>query len=517
MLNSKIAIALAAAIVLAALYGCSSSGTKSDDPVVVPDPPDYTADFITAQDAKDNANSAAAKAAQAITDATNNAANLTTLSVAGDSATAAMNAQAVLDAQITADTAVDDAQAALDSVVAALAALDADPDSETKDAVKRALEDAMTVATDQLAAAKTSAEDVTLETAVQTVTGTDEENLETAEDVGAAVRMDIAGALAPLNNTDGDRARGTHGNTAAAATIDDAVQVNIDDHQGATWEEIVGTDNVTDKRITNAADTTVAVRAASLAGMPASSASSGTTLTDTTEVANGAQYADASYMGIGGTSFCHGDCGVDADGNLTGSWYFTPTSTTDWYVSNADGSAYVAETLYAQYGHWLAAVSPTDDDTNVNTYAMSSASNSAATDITTINDQNDEGTATLTDTSATYSGTAAGISVTDSESGRFTATVNLTATFGANAMLAGTVSDFEGVANPSWTVELQGSSSNFDDGTIDGGNAVASGRDGEWDAQAYGETGARPAGIYGGFNAHFSDGHAAGGFATRKD
>ena len=55
-----------------------------------------------------------------------------------------------------------------------------------------------------------------------------------------------------------------------------------------------------------------------------------------------------------------------------------------------------------------------------------------------------------------------------------------------------------------------------DTGTFaDAGKTVATGRDGEWTAQAYGAESERPTGIFGGFNAHFSDGHAAGAYATR--
>ena len=54
--------------------------------------------------------------------------------------------------------------------------------------------------------------------------------------------------------------------------------------------------------------------------------------------------------------------------------------------------------------------------------------------------------------------------------------------------------------------------------------AVAAGRhnDGLWSGTAhgrrtrYGAADERPTGIFGGFNAHFTDGHAAGAYATRK-
>ena len=66
----------------------------------------------------------------------------------------------------------------------------------------------------------------------------------------------------------------------------------------------------------------------------------------------------------------------------------------------------------------------------------------------------------------------------------------------------------------SWTVTLTETASAG--GTVAAGVADASGQDGTWEATSYGEAGMRPAGIYGGFNAHFTDGHVAGAYGTRK-
>ena len=53
---------------------------------------------------------------------------------------------------------------------------------------------------------------------------------------------------------------------------------------------------------------------------------------------------------------------------LTGSWYFTPEHGDEWYVGTtaAGVTTYEAETLYAQFGHWL----ESDEDNLVNTYAL---------------------------------------------------------------------------------------------------------------------------------------------------
>ena len=58
---------------------------------------------------------------------------------------------------------------------------------------------------------------------------------------------------------------------------------------------------------------------------------------------------------------------MDADGKLTGSWYFTPDSPKVFYEKAGDDADYSAETNYAQFGYWLT-VSETDAVV-VNTYA----------------------------------------------------------------------------------------------------------------------------------------------------
>ena len=92
-------------------------------------------------------------------------------------------------------------------------------------------------------------------------------------------------------------------------------------------------------------------------------------------------------------------------------------------------------------------------------------------------------------------------------------------TFGYDPMLGGVIDKFgsrsgSGHVNPDWSVELQEQA--FSGAVLFDGVTVATGRDGVWEAQGYGDRRKRPAGIYGGFNAHFSDGHAAGAYATRK-
>ena len=456
--------------------------------------------------------------------------------VAGDSARATANAQAVLDAQTDANEAVDIADAAVQSAKAALVVAKALPsDDPNRDTLIAALEDAIKAAEGYAKAAADSRGDDgdDLADAVEGMIGDDPEAEgypKTPAQHGRAVAMDIAMALEPTDGTDGARKRGAHSSTMVpAVTFKDAVRMN--DHQGSTWAEIVGT--VVDKRIAvtdNGGTGTKAVKAALIEGQSGIAVHSSLTATGGTDgkYADGVQFPSSDQNGIPGTAFCGGeDCEVDEDGELTGSWYFTPTSPKEWYVEMTvveegedDVTTWTPDTLYARFGHWL------DDDTGttVNTFAVV-APDGGLTVALTVNAEPE--TTTLTDTSATYRGPATGMSVekttdldgeiTEINSAAFVATVNLKATFGGSPTLGGTVTDFRGPAtDPNWSVELQVKSfdGSFDDS--DAGVTVASGRNGEWTAQAYGPAATmRPTGIFGGFNAHFTDGHAAGAYAAR--
>jgi hypothetical protein len=334
--------------------------------------------------------------------------------------------------------------------------------------------------------------------------------------------MDIGGALMPSSPTDGTRppARGEH---TANPTLPEG-HVPNDDQVGMTWAEIVGADNLMKMRIALEAQDTDYVDAASFAGMATSSLTGPPDLTVANALDNGKEYA-GTYMLIAGTVFCAGDdCMVttDADGStLTGSWYFTPTDAEKKYVENADSTGYEEDFLYARYGYWLADTD-IDDDTEIETYATRGAGSDTNIGGLALNITDD-----LTDTSANYEGETVGMSIHkefDSQgrvvdgtlqSAEFTAEVELTATFGNSPTLGGTIDGFTGAAtDPDWTVTLV--ATGFGGGTFDDGVTDASGQNGDWTAQAYGREDERPTGIFGGFNAHFSDGHAAGAYATRK-
>ena len=494
--------------------------------------------FATAQNARDDSGAAAEAATEAVKTAMEASGKLGTLKVNGESMMATANAQVVLDAQAAAMSAVTNAEAAQKSAEDALVEAMALPaDNENRDSLIAALEAAIEAAKMDVATAKTAAVGMDLKTAVEMVTGSDPEaeGYPTMSDsYGEDVAADIGSAIMAAGANDNGRGtRAPHSN--AAPTGDAAMNaVTMNDHRGMTWAEIVGT--TTKMRIATSGTDTDEVDVASIAGMTGTDVNNSLTSdggdNSDGKYADGLQTPNSSYKGIPGTAICAGaDCAVDADGKLTGSWVFTPTMPMAWYVKTADGMAYMAETLYAQFGHWL-----TVDGNGaavVNTYALTGHSRTSP-DWTTVNTAEDA--TTLTDTSATYSGSAAGMSVTTdangeaTASGAFTADVDLTATFHASApMLGGNISGFEGNAvNPGWNVMLQNSAIGANgavSGTAYGGTAA-----GAWTAQGYGpvpvdhdddantdEQNQRPEGFFGRFNASFSDGMAAGAYATRAD
>ena len=182
-------------------------------------------------------------------------------------------------------------------------------------------------------------------------------------------------------------------------------------------------------------------------------------------------------MGIPGTVYCLGDdCEVGADGTanagkLVGSWYFSPTSPMVYYEKVGDATDYSAE-LYVNYGHWLVVNDGQVSGQEANKGQVTVLTYAALSDTTFTGDgvwaaaDPTSTTAGLRASSAIYEGMAAGRSVhktvdsdnmvTDIQSGRFTASVTLTATFaGTQSTLGGMIDNFQGDAvDSSWEVEL---------------------------------------------------------------
>ncbi len=460
-----------------------------------------------------------------------------TLATDGDSMAATMHAQRVLDARRMLVDARTDAETKRTAAMTARTGLAAD------DPLAVRLDGAIMRAATQIAAATTVLEETgagSLQSHVERVTGTDMANPMTAADRGGEVATAISGALGPTAADDGAGLRVMHGTDLPGNAVAMANQHMTDDVMGMTFAMIVGAGNLMDKRVAATGGGTRVVRAMSVDGMrttdlfstvPGSIAS-----TDGTEIDT-----DVEYRGIPGLLFCAGtDCMVEVVGDvqtLTGSWYVAADNPMHYYMQLADdpttpnvdeSRTYRRDTMYATWGHWLT-VAGTGEAT-VHTFARAGTANGAP-DHPGIWDAADPADANLSGATATYSGTAMGRSVqrttdvngvvTDVQSGNFTADVTLTAQFAAAPMLGGTIDNFRAAAgsNPgavdsSWTVTLTETDSGG--GTVTAGVADASGQDGTWSATSYGEAGMRPAGIYGGFNAHFTDGHVAGAWATRR-
>ena len=480
--------------------------------------------FATAQDAQDDATSAGTSASGAVEAAGEAEGKLGTMKAAGESMTEMTNAQAIMDAQVAVAQAVMDTQAALDSANEAKTAAEGlDGDNEHKSALIAALDAAIMVAEEQLKAATESRDSNDLKAAVDAVTGgaaADPQGTPTS--LAKAVAMAVGEALGGMT-TDAAIARGEEiGATAPADTVMNAVR--MDDHQGMTWAELVG-DRAMESRVGTVDAERTAVMIASIDGMTATDVHASSfdgTYTDSQRIPG------ANYMGILGNAYClSADCEVNDDGKLAKGWYFSPASPTAFYVKNpseeegvAEMTPYVPETMYAQFGHWLTVGA---DGVIINRYAKVGATEGT---VAVTNGLSFDKAPDMPD-SATYNGDAAGMSVhktldpdgeiTSIYSGAFMADAELLLRFGdgADVTLGGTIDGFEGNAvDPLWTVELERRMMPAD-GNFDNGKTVASGRNGVWSATAYGATGARPTGIFGAFNAHFSDGHAAGAYTTR--
>ena len=537
-----LAAGVAAMALLLAGCGGGSSSTTPTTPTT-PEPPAPTGPsaedlFVVAQNSTAAANAAVEDAGQAVTDAVKYAGMLTAMAVDGESATATANAQMILDAEMAGNDAVMAAEQALeDAEEAKTTAMDLD-DSATKTSLLAALDAAIENAKSQITAAKMARDVNPVDEGTTTPTTAVDSLKEAVALVKGANPLadDYPMMPAARGKAVADTVKTALGNiVSAAADLAGApdhatVMNNGSSIEAMTWAMIVGEANVMDVR-RFASSAISDVKAMSVMGSMASKLATATATlpADSDAGTAGIQNADgdsfdAAYMGIDGTVFCAGsDCGRSGDGNLTGSWYFTPDSTTMLYIANPDmAGSYMVANMYAEYGYWLAF----DADgaaTGINTGArQGQTTNTASLNLI-------RPASATADVTARYSGKAGGISTRGDASGHFTANVNLTATFGAavtDSSLSGSISGFQGsAANPSWRITL-------DDATLDA-NAAGSGiayggaAAGAWTTQGYGpapidhdgdtntpDQNQRPAGFFGTFNANFHDGMAAGAYAA---
>ena len=485
--------------------------------------------YLTAQRALTAGEEAAESAGTAHMQATT--LMLTTMATAGDSSAAMENATTIINAPGVIDSAMSTLTAQLASVNTALEAANGLTEGGGKTELIATLETVKEELEGHLETVRGHAGDSALAAAVARVTGGEDADPQgTPRSIANSVGGDIAAALAA--NAAGGGERVSHVNTdqtTVLADIDDALKEELEDRVGHTFAELFAGDLV-DRRIVSGT-ATVAVKAKSVAGMTLTNGQTAAEM-----IADGTQ-GDATYKGIGGTVFCNGsDCAVEAvEDNpdttvdesatmrkLVGSWYFTPTDAMAHWVPNpAEAGSFIADILFTSYGHWLVGANLDDpntpDEWTVNTFATSGGGTDV--DLTVRGGADDD----YDGNTATYSGHAAGMSVRtsgdDTDSGRFTADVELTATFAAgNSTMNGTVDNFKGDAtNPAWSMRLE----SIPLGTGRSGTAgivVTNGVNGVWNGQAYGsDTEARPTGIYGDFVGHFMDGDAAGAYATRAD
>ena len=488
----------------------------------------------------------------------------------GNSKTETDKAQAVLDARMALKDAIGAAKKAKTDAETAKKGLTEDDDPS----VGTQLDDAIAAATKQITAAETVLGGDDLATYVGMVTGDDEDNPETASERGMKVAEAVAEALGPTvpeggtSTANGAGFRVEHvalatdvnapdGTRATTNPVAEANKYEAVSHapESMTWAGIVGADDLMDRSINTGATApadTRSVKVASIAGMKVTDvfgssatlieatglpADTGVSGAETTTTGDG---TTTNYMGIPGTVICGGTDCAQEDGELTGSWYFTPTEAKAIWMKREDDATtpdvdesklYETDTMFATYGHWLvvddgSGTPANADQVHIVTYAYGPAASG---------DWTEDASGTPGSEQAIYRGMAAGrsvhkvsnedVSIIETHSGRFTATVVLTAKFGDGAagtdgapMLGGTVSGFRSdnpdAVDSDWTVTLE--ETDVVSAVVAAGTTTATGQDGTWSATSYGEATERPVGIYGGFNAHFTDGHVAGAYATRK-
>ena len=211
------------------------------------------------------------------------------------------------------------------------------------------------------------------------------------------------------------------------------------------------------------------------------------------------------YRGIDGTFRCTADTCTSQDGHPTGTeanWLFKPNDPMARVMGNQ-----------IQWGWWL---TETDDAVSaVNRFRHDAT---ASTDLT-----DSAGLGGLGSGMASYEGEATGQYAVTGDSGAFTATASLTATFG-NAVipLSGSIHTFMGADGEArdWMIELKeiADATTSGVGDYDGGTTVWDGYEmsGTWNADMYNGTGTvAPDVILGDFRAQNHGGRMAGVFGAQ--
>ena len=526
------ASALAMALMLAGCGGSSSSGGVSSaaggggtTPPPAGQPEEDTGEQKVAAalevgaDALKAGQKAVSTATQSKKDAAKYVVMLSALSVEGESADAVTNAQKVLDAE---SMLAADIKAAEDEVTAAKAAR-ADVSGDDLDTLNADIMEAeadIKAAKEDLKAVMDDADMIRVSSTAPFKNAAYHGD-KAAQEIGKLIMVD------PSEGADDAtiRVMTREGMPAKPTFIDD-------NGTGMTFSEIVG--GAMMKDLTDGSENRNR-QVVSIAGMdPAKvwvgEASPPSIATDNGEAVPAS--TNPTYKGIPGSVYCLGTCTTE-DGKLKGSWYFTPTSPMAKYVMKDEATTY-SEEMFAYFGYWLT-MNTSPARLELTTFAAPGGPGTNMDDLSLAPDTDEKST------SATYTGKAAGLSLTKDEksdgsgfmnhkSGHFTADVTLTADFSGStdgdSSLRGIINGFAGGdhVNTDWKVTLEETGLTTGATLVNNpaGNAigVASGGsgtdDGEWTAQGYGTTGMRPTGFFGNFNAHFVDGHAMGSYATKK-
>ena len=256
------------------------------------------------------------------------------------------------------------------------------------------------------------------------------------------------------------------------------------------------------------------------------------TFTDDTETEDVKENeVEGSFQGVLGTYTCTESCTVTSGDDakvmsLTGVWTFTP----DEVAEGADAHMVLGVTAdpeYAYFGYWLQVFTDAEgvETIGVNTFA---SGNGDAVEYTSVEGEAD------------YSGKAGGKyavktltaqgDLASLHSGQFTADVNLSVTFGGNDvavskhdMISGDVTGFQDSAGDHeriahWTDKVELMESTLAAVAADGDGGATTGG-GVWSATFYG-AGAMdtdlPAAVVGTFDAHLPDGHLIGAYGADK-
>ena len=235
---------------------------------------------------------------------------------------------------------------------------------------------------------------------------------------------------------------------------------------------------------------------------------------------------EGMFQGVPGTYECTtGACTVESDEDgmvimLDGTWTFTP----DEVAEDADPHMVMGVTAddeYVYFGYWLQV---STDDEGVETIGVNTFTGGAGTAVTGL-----ESIAGAADYIGKAGGKYAVKTLTSMgelaslNTGQFVADVNLKATFSGGDVapnsankLTGTVDKFVATGDGyigHWEVDLE----EIDlTSPTDGGATTG---DGTWSATFFGEgdpATTPPASVVGGFDAHFGDGHVIGGYGATK-